>query len=32
VLFRPYTRSDILRSYDAAEGTPSAGGASHKGF
>ncbi|MDX9866745.1 MAG: YcaO-like family protein [Kiritimatiellia bacterium] len=32
VLFRQYTRGDILRSYDAAEGEPSAGGATHKGF
>ncbi len=32
VLFQHYTRSDILRSYDAVEGERSAGGASHKGF
>jgi len=32
VLFQHYTRSDILRSYDAVEGEQSAGGASHKAF
>jgi hypothetical protein len=32
VLFQRYTRGDILRSYAAAEGEPSTGGASHKGF
>lgn len=32
VLFQHYTRSDILRSYDAVEGEPSAGGSTHKGF
>ena len=32
VLFRQYNRQDILRSYDAAEGMPSAGGASNKSF
>jgi len=32
VLFQQYTRGDILRSYDAAEGEPSSGGASNKGF
>ncbi len=32
VLFQRYTRGDILRSYEAVEGDPSAGGASHKGF
>lgn len=32
VLFRRYTRGDILRSYAAAEGIPSAGSASNKAF
>lgn len=32
VLFQRYTRSDILRSYDAAEGELSKAGASNKGF
>lgn len=32
VLFRRYTRGDILRSYEASEGLPSSGGASNKGF
>jgi ribosomal protein S12 methylthiotransferase accessory factor YcaO len=32
VLFQQYTRSDILRSYDAAEGEISSGGASNKSF
>jgi len=32
VLFRSYTRSDILSSYEASEGLPSSGGASNKGF
>lgn len=32
VLFRRYTRGDILRSYEASEGIPSSGGASNKGF
>jgi len=32
VLFQRYTRGDILRSYEVAEGEPSVGGASHKGF
>lgn len=32
VLFQRYTRGDILRSYEMAEGALSAGGASNKGF
>ena len=32
ILFRQYNRQDILRSYDAAEGEQSAGGASNKSF
>jgi len=32
VLFQRYTRGDILRSYQAAEGPTSVGGASNKGF
>jgi ribosomal protein S12 methylthiotransferase accessory factor len=32
VLFRRYSRGDILRSYEASEGLPSSGGASNKGF
>ncbi|MEI8138487.1 MAG: YcaO-like family protein [bacterium] len=32
VLFQRYTRGDILRSYEAAEGEASVGGASNKGF
>lgn len=32
VLFRRYTRGDILRSYEASEGVKSSGGASNKGF
>ncbi len=32
VLFQRYTRGDILRSYEAAEGEASSGGASNKGF
>ena len=32
VLFQRYTRGDILRSYEAAEGERSSGGASNKGF
>ena len=32
VLFQRYTRGDILRSYEAAEGERSGGGASNKGF
>jgi ribosomal protein S12 methylthiotransferase accessory factor YcaO len=32
VLFQQYTRSDILRSYDAVEGEASSGGASNKSF
>ena len=32
VLFQRYTRGDILRSYAAAEGKKSSGGASNKGF
>ncbi len=32
ILFRQYTRRDVLRSYDAVEGEPSAAGASNKSF
>jgi hypothetical protein len=32
ILFRQYNRRDVLRSYGAVEGAPSAGGASNKSF